>query len=260
MINYARLREQTLQLIQPKEFEMPSNRVDKDGKPRKNILQTGLFASAMYLEGEGTVQLTISAHVRPFILNFSEKLKGGNFSQLDVDLVLALRSKYGQAMYQQLTQWRYHPDKGHTYTLDELKTLLGVIDNHGFDKYPRWAEFEAKVIKPAQKDLDKTDMQFIYEPLPKPKRGRGHKVQEIKFLLSTDDDRNFPPGFVIGEEHTTLFSRLVNNFGLRKDQAQTILLNVPIKEVNKRLYDIQLLITDKKVSNVGAYTAKTFGV
>jgi plasmid replication initiation protein len=259
-INYARLRQQTLQLIQPKEFEMPSNRVDKDGKPRKNILQTGLFASAMYLEGEGMVQLTISAHVRPFILNFSEKLKGGNFSQLDVDLVLALRSKYGQAMYQQLTQWRYHPDKGHTYTLQELKTLLGVIDNHGFDKYPRWAEFEAKVLKPAQKDLEKTDMQFIYEPLPKPKRGRGHKVTNIKFLLSTDDDRNFPPGFVIGEEHTSLFSRLVEHFGLRKDQAQTILLNLSVKEINKRLYDIQLLVLEKKVANIGAYTAKTFGV
>lgn len=259
-VNYARLREQTLQLIQPKEFEMPSNRVDKEGKPRKNILQTGLFASALYLEGEGTVQLTISAHVRPFILNFSEKLKGGNFSQIDVDLMLALRSKYGQAMYQQLTQWRYHADKGHTYTLEELKTLLGVIDKNGFDKYPRWADFDKAILKPAQKDLEKTDMQFIYEPMPKPKRGRGHKVKQVKFLLSTDDDRNFPPGFVIGEEHTTLFSRLINQFGLRKDQAQTILLNLPVKEINKRLYDIHLLITDKKVANVGAYTAKTFNV
>jgi plasmid replication initiation protein len=259
-VNYARLREQTLQLIQPKEFEMPSNRVDKEGKPRKNILQTGLFASAMYLEGEGTVQLTISAHVRPFILNFSEKLKGGNFSQLDVDLVLALRSKYGQAMYQQLTQWRFHADKGHTYTLQELKTLLGVIDKDGFDKYSRWAEFEAKVLKPAQKDLDKTDMQFTYEPLPKPKRGRGHKVKQVKFLLSTDDDRNFPPGFVIGDEYTTLFTRLVNQFGLRKDQAQTVLLNFSVTEINKRLYDIQLLANDKKVANVGGYTAKTFGI
>jgi plasmid replication initiation protein len=260
MVNYARLREQTLQLIQPKEFEMPSDRKDKEGNPRKNILQTGLFASALYLEGEGTVQLTISAHVRPFILNFSQKLKGGNFSQLDVDLVLALRSKYGQAMYQQLTQWRYHGDKGHTYALDELKTLLGVIDKQGFDKYPKWGEFEKAILKPAQKDLEKTDLQFTYEPMPIPKRGRGNKVTHIKFLLSTDDDRNFQPGFVIGEEHTPLFTRLVTQFGLRKDQAQTVLLNVPIKEINKRLYDIQLLIADKKVSNVGAYTAKSFGV
>lgn len=259
-VNYARLREQTLQLIQPKEFVMPSDRKDKEGNPRKNILQTGLFASAMYLEGEGTVQLTISAHVRPFILNFSQKLKGGNFSQLDVDLVLALRSKYGQAMYQQLTQWRYHADKGHTYMLEELKTLLGVIDKDGFDKYKKWADFDKAILKPAQKDLEKTDMQFTYEPMPTPKRGRGHKVTHIKFLLSTDDDRNFPPGFVIGEEHTTLFARLVNQFGLRKDQAQTVLLNVAIKEINKRLYDIQLQINDKKVANVGGYTAKSFGV
>lgn len=259
-INYARLRQQTLQLIQPKEFEMPSNRVDKEGKPRKNVLQSGLFSSALYLEGEGTVQLTISAHVRPFILNFSEKLKGGNFSQLDVDLVLALRSKYGQAMYQQLTQWRFHADKGHVYELDELKTLLGVIDKDGFDKYARWADFDKAILKPAQKDLEKTDLQFTYEPLPKPQRGRGHKVTRVKFSLSIDDDRNFSPGFVIGDEHTTLFDRLVKQFGLRKDQAQTVLLNFGMKEINKRLYEIRLLINDKKVQNIGAYTAKVFGV
>lgn len=260
MVNYARLRQQTLQLIQPKEFEMPSERKDKEGNPRKNVLQTGLFASALYLEGEGTIQLTVSAHVRPFILNFSEKLKGGNFSQLDVDLVLALRSKYGQAMYQQLTQWRFHADRGHTYALEELKTLLGVIDKEGFDKYPKWGEFEKAILKPAKKDLEKTDMQFTYEPIPKPMRGRGHKVKQIKFILSVDDDRNFPPGFIIGEEHNTLFDRLVKQFGLRKDQAQAVILNMPIKEINKRLYEIHLLERDKKISNVGAYTAKSFGV
>jgi len=260
MVNYARLRQQTLQLIQPKEFEMPSDRKDKEGKPRKNVLQAGLFASALYLEGEGTVQLTVSAHVRPFILNFSEKLKAGNFSQLDVDLVLALRSKYGQAMYQQLTQWRFHADRGHTYSLDELKTLLGVIDKDGFDKYSKWGEFDAKVLKPAQKDLEKTDMQFIYEAIPKPMRGRGHKVKQVKFILSIDDDRNFPPGFIIGEEHTTLFDRLTKQFGLRKDQAQAAILNMPIKDINKRLYEIQLLVKDGKITNMGAYTAKSFGV
>ncbi len=260
MVNYARLRQQTLQLIQPKEFEMPSERKDKQGNPRKNVLQTGLFASALYLEGEGTVQLTVSAHVRPFILNFSEKLKGGNFSQLDVDLVLALRSKYGQAMYQQLTQWRFHPEQGHTYPLDELKTLLGVIDKDGFDKYSKWGVFDDKVLKPAQRDLEKTDMQFTYEPIPKPMRGRGHKVKQVKFVLSVDDDRNFPPGFVIAEEQHTLFDRLTKQVGLRKDQAQAVILNMPIKDINKRLYEIQLLVKDGKISNVGAYAAKSFGV
>lgn len=259
-INYARLRQQTLQLIQPKEFELPSDRVDKQGNPKKNILQTGLFSSALYLEGEGIVRLTISPHVRPHILNFSQKLKGGNFSQLDVDLVLALRSKYGQAMYQQLTQWRFHAEKGHSYELEELKTLLGVIDKDGFDKYSRWAEFEAKVIKPAQNDLEKTDLQFTYEPYPTPKRGRGHKVTHIKFTIHSDDDRNFPPGFVIAEEQTTLFDRLTKQFGLRKDQAQTVILNFPIPETNKRLYEINLLAKDGKVANLGAYTAKAFGV
>ncbi|MEG3843960.1 replication initiation protein [Microcoleus sp. herbarium14] len=260
MVNYARLRQQTLQLIQPKEFEMPSERKDKQGNPYKNVLQTGLFASALYLEGEGTVQLTISAHVRPFILNFSQKLKGGNFSQLDVDLVLALRSKYGQAMYQQLTQWRFHADKGHTYTLEELKTLLGVIDKNGFDKYAKWSFFDKEVLKPAQKDLEKTDMQFTYTPIPTPKRGRGNKVTHVKFLLSTDDDRNFPPGFVIGEEHKTLFDRLVDQFGLRKDQAQNVILNFDIKDINKRLYDLQIQNNNNKIGNLGAYTAKSFGV
>lgn len=260
MVNYARLRQQTLQLIQPKEFEMPSDRKDKDGKPRKNVLQAGLFASALYLEGEGTVQLTISAHVRPFILNFSQKLKGGNFSQLDVDLVLALRSKYGQAMYQQLTQWRFHADKGHTYPLEELKTLLGVIDRDGFDKYSKWSFFDKEVLKAAQKDLEKTDLQFTYEPFPTPKRGRGHKVTHVKFLLSVDDNRNFPPGFVIAEEQTTLFERLVKQFGLRKDQAQTVLLNFSIGDINKRLYELHIQFKDKKISNLGAYTAKSFGV
>jgi len=37
-------------------------------------------------------------------------------------------------------------------------------------------------------------------------------------------------------------------------------LNMPIKDINKRLYEIQLLVKDGKISNVGAYAAKSFGV
>ena len=134
------------------------------------------------------------------------------------------------------------------------------MDQNGFDKYRKWGEFDREVLKPAQKDLGKTDLQFTYEPIPTPKRGRGHKVTHVKFVISIYDDRNFPPGFIIGEDHIPLFDNLVKNFGLRKDQAQTIILNYQIKDINKRLYDIKLLVTDNKVANIGAYTAKSFGV
>jgi hypothetical protein len=64
----------------------------------------------------------------------------------------------------------------------------------------------------------------------------------------------------LDETRSALFSRLVNDFKLRKDQAQKVLISFVVKEITTKLYDIQLLINNGKVASIGAYTAKVFGV
>jgi len=66
--------------------------------------------------------------------------------------------------------------------------------------------------------------------------------------------------FDFKDEDTEMFERLVNKFGLRKDQAEKALqLHAPAW-IKSQLYMIQVKKANNEVTNIGAFTAKVLGV
>ncbi len=57
-----------------------------------------------------------------------------------------------------------------------------------------------------------------------------------------------------------LHERMMTQFKLRSDQIEFILARFEPAVINKKLYEIQLQNASKKISNIGGYTAKVFGV
>jgi hypothetical protein len=66
------------------------------------------------------------------------------------------------------------------------------------------------------------------------------------------------PILLLDPTQARLLERLTTDFRLRKDQAEQVLAKFPAKDINKTLYDIGL--KKGEVKNIGAYTAKTFGL
>ena len=93
----------------------------------------------------------------------------------------------------------------------------------------------------------------------------GRRISDIEFLVNrqaaaTTTSSAATSTVVVPTDEATLRlrERLVKDFKLREDQAHTILKKFPQQEINRTLYDISL--KKKDIINIGAYTAKTFGI
>jgi len=238
-IKYERLRLVTKKLL---------GRVLEADLPSGNLLQTHFFSSVEYIKGTGTLEIGVDSKIRPFY----GYLKA-HFTTFQLDLAITLNSIYAKRFYEILSMYKNLPDKVFRVSLDKLKLQLGLTDKDtGKDKYPLYANFKHNVLKPAEEINTATDLAFTYREIK-----RGRKVVELEFtVIYTPKDTEID----YNEQETALFSRLITDFSLRKDQATAALRTLPPTEITKRLYQIQLLMSDGKVSNVGAYTAERLGV
>jgi plasmid replication initiation protein len=107
----------------------------------------------------------------------------------------------------------------------------------------------------AKKEInEKTDLTIDYEGLKK-----GRKFVQINFSI-VRKDQSSSISFEEDSRMASVFGRLVNDFRLRKDQAAKVVEKYSIQEINKTLYDISLKMSDGTITNLGAYTAKVFGL
>jgi plasmid replication initiation protein len=238
-IKYDRLRGTTKKLL---------GRVLEADLPNGDLLQTHFFSSVQYIKGTGTLEIGIDPKIRPLY----GYLKA-HFTTFQLDLAITLNSIYAKRFYEIFSMYKHLPDKVFRVSLDKLKLQLGLTDKDtGRDKYPLYADIKRNVLKPAEEINTSTDLTFTYREIK-----RGRKVVELEFTViytpkTTEIDYN--------EQETALFSRLITDFNLRREQATAALRTLPPTEITKRLYQIKLLITDGKVANVGAYTAERLGV
>ncbi len=226
-------------------------RVFQTTLPNGNLLQASFFASAEYKKGTGIIELELSQKVRPFYVDLSQR-----FTKIQLVAAISLNSAYAKRIYELLCMYKNMKDKTFTRNLAELKTMLGVVDpKTGEDSYPTWTKFETRILEVATKEINgHTDLSFIYKPLYGDRPGRGRKpVVEVEFEV-------FYQAKPEPAQMSNLHERLVKQFRLRPDQADTVLATHSIEVVTRQLYDIQMKAADGKVKNVGSYTAKVFGL
>jgi plasmid replication initiation protein len=225
-------------------------------KIKGDLFQASFISSARYLTNQGIIEIGVDPDVRPFYVEFKE-----HFTMFKLAAALSLQSIYAKRIYEFLCMNRNVDGGAFEADVVDLKLRFNIIDETGKDTYPDWTKFKNNVLEPAQREINaKADITFQYAPIHGLKYGKGRKpVSSVKFtIVQAGNSRLKLPA--MDETRSALFGRLVNDFKLRKDQAQKVLTSFMVKEITKKLYDIQLLINDKKVANVGAYTAKSFGL
>ena len=213
-----------------------------------NLLQVAMISSAEYLVGQGIIEIGLDPKIRPYFFDLKE-----NFTTFQLHMALSLDGKYAKRIYEMMSQYKNMGE--FRIELAELKRRLALLDEKaGTEQYKNWSDFERRILEPAQREInEKTDLRFTYE-LSK----TGRKVGAIRFIIKQGPTQQMAIDFK--DSNTALFARLVNDFKLRKDQAQAVIDRFSAADIHKRLFDINNLYRDHKVTNLGAYTAKTFGV
>lgn len=216
-------------------------------RPNGNLLQIAMISSAEYIVGQGIIEIGLDPKIRPYFFDLKQ-----NFTAFQLHMALSLDSKYAKRVYEMLAQYKNLGEL--KIDVIELKRRLYLYDEKsGIEQYKNWADFERRILIVAQKEInEKTDLRISYSTIK-----QGRRINSLVFAIKAGAQQ-----MVIDykDENTALFSRLVNDFRLRKEQAQNILDRFSTADIAKRLYDIQIMRSDNKVQNIGAYTAKTFGV
>ncbi|PLX01384.1 MAG: hypothetical protein C0594_13245 [Marinilabiliales bacterium] len=227
-INYQHLRKATAKLI-GRVYEIP--------KTTGEMLQVAIISSAEYKPREGLIEVSFDQKMKPYLLELKN-----NFTIFKLHQALSLSGIYSQRFYEMLSQFS---DTGWwKVTVDHLRELLKLKN-----KYSDYNMFKKKVILSAQKEIHShTDLRFTWE-----EEKIGRRIGILLFRIRKVEAEQIQIPF-----ESELLERLQKKYYVKQKQAITILREVPIKEVNKTLYSIQLVFTDGKIEDRGAYTWSVF--
>ena len=217
--------------------------------PNGHLLQATFVASAEYMTGQGIIELELSQKVRPLYVELKVR-----FTTMQLHTALTLNSKYAKRLYELFSMYKNLPDKSFRIDVQQLKQQLDIIDpKTGKDRYEKWTHFKNRVLDPSEHEINgKADLSFSYKPLK-----QGRSVTQIEFQV-----HYHPKQQIVAYEgpNAAVFGRLTTHFGLRPDQAHKVLTLHSLADINRQLHKIQLRAANHELENVGAYTAKLFGV
>jgi plasmid replication initiation protein len=216
-------------------------------KENGNILQTTLVSSAEYIKGQGIIELGIEPKLRPYLFELKQ-----NFTTYQLELALILKSKFSKRMYEMLSQFK-NTGILRISVLDLKERLALYNPKTKEEQYEKWSAFDKYVLKIAHKEINKhTDIQFEYEAVK-----TGRKFTRLDFHITHTP---YQVKFDFKDADTELFDKLVNKYGLRKDQAEKALSMHAPAWIKSQLYMIQVKRSNNQVTNLGAFTAKVLGV
>lgn len=214
-------------------------------------LIAAFISSARFKKGTDIIEIELSRYVRPLYVDLNKK-----YTKVQLAAAISLNSSYAKRIYELLCMYKNMSDKTFRRSIVDLKVMLWIIDpKTGKDSYPDWTNFQRRVLEVAVREINgHTDISFTYKPIYGDRPGRGRKpVVEVEFEVFYQAKPE--PAPLVG-----LQERLVKQFRLRPDQANTVLAMHSAETINRQLYDIQTKVADGKVKNLGSYTAKVFGL
>jgi plasmid replication initiation protein len=138
------------------------------------LRQIVLFSEIKYLDGTGSFDMVINEPARPYFFELKN-----NYTLLELKSVLSCTSKHAKRLYSLACQWR--GTGGHTYSVGELKEMLGLKDPKGKEKeqYSEITMFKKQVLDIAKRQINEhTDIVFDYELL----KVKGRSFDTIKLF------------------------------------------------------------------------------
>jgi plasmid replication initiation protein len=247
--NYQQLRESTKDLLgKVIEFD------DLEG----NFCQTSLISSAKYIKKTGCVRVTVSYLIRPLLWDLKQQ-----YTSFQLYCALAMTSKFAKRIYLLCSEWKNNlVENGatavsKTYTIDELRYILGLSDPTGKepDQYKQWGEFKENVLEISKKQINQySDLKINYRVQ---KQGRSYQL--IQFSISQNNDHQLIIDFNQEDlkERIELTNRkvyLVEKYKLSDKQANTVVRRLEVMAVKDLLDEVNKANDAGKVKNIGAYT------
>jgi plasmid replication initiation protein len=225
----------------------------------QGLRQIVLFTDVQYLDGTGSFFVKINDSARPYFFDLKN-----NFTLLELKSVLGCSSKHAKRLYSLACQWR--GTGGHTYSIGELKEMLGLKDPKGKEpeQYKQIGEFKSRVLDVAKKQINEhTDIVFDYELL----KIRGRSYDTIKLFcgfakpdLQCKLDIDYRGDLEKQKKNGELLQKIANiqAIGIRDDLAELWAVKYwkqYVEEKNKMLEEIQ---KGKEIKDFPAYLAGVF--
>ncbi len=228
------------------------------------LRQIVLFSEIKYLDGTGSFDMVINEPARPYFFELKN-----NYTLLELKSALSCTSKHAKRLYSLACQWR--GTGGHTYSIGELKEILGLKDPRGKEpeQYTKVSQLKEKVLDLAKRQINEhTDIVFDYELL----KVRGRSFDTIKLFcgfskpnLQLQLDIDFKGDIEKQKKNGELLQKIANiqAVGIRDDLAELWAVKYWkqfVEEKNKLLEAIQKgkVIADKPAYLVGVFKKKGY--
>lgn len=126
-----------------------------------------------------TVYITFNPHMKPYLFELRNR-----YTQYKLQNVLVFRGKYAIRLYEILRSYTTqneldnYIEKNIDFNLTELRNVLAV------SSYPRWADFDRYVIRPAIEEINECaeDIHIEYDMIK-----NGRKAEKILFIITAAD-------------------------------------------------------------------------
>lgn len=223
------------------------------------LRQIVLFSEIKYLDGTGSFDMVINEPAGPYFFELKN-----NYTLLELKSALSCTSKHAKRLYSLACQWR--GTGGHTYSIGELKEILGLKDPRGKEpeQYTKVSQLKEKVLDLAKRQINEhTDIVFDYELL----KVRGRSFDTIKLFcgfskpnLQLQLDIDFKGDIEKQKKNGELLQKIANiqAVGIRDDLAELWAVKYWkqfVEEKNKLLEAIQ---KGKIIDDRAAYLAGIF--
>lgn len=168
--NYVHIKK-VIDTLMSKVVEIPSS-AEAGG-----WVKTHWVSRAEYVNGTGVIQLRFAPELKPYLIQLKD-----TFTSYRLSNILSLKSGYSIRLYELMKKWQFAGEW--TCSVTSLREKLGVESK----KYPRYANFNAKVLKVAVAELnEKTDLSITVTEL-KNKRN----VEKVCFNIKSKVAKELP--------------------------------------------------------------------
>jgi plasmid replication initiation protein len=228
----------------------------------KSYIQLWMFQRIEYVHGTGIIEVEFANPIKPYLFDLKD-----NFTSFQLYAALRLSSKYAKRIYTLCSQWK---DKGQTQTfsLDEFKKMLALLDDKGNEQYRQIGQLKQFVLDESVKQINQhTDLQVGYTLQ---KRGRSFqnitftvKAQPLAVVLPVKDELTkggTTPGGVSDAQYQNV-RLLLEKWNIKRADVVNQIMNSAelIQEVNKFAYELQTGKV-KVEKNVAGYLLTRLGL
>ncbi len=228
----------------------------------KSYKQLWMFQRVEYIIGEGRIEIEFANPIKPYLFDLKD-----NFTSFQLYAALRLGSKYAKRIYALCSQWK---DKGQTQTfsLDEFKKMLALLDDKGNEQYKQIGQFKQFVLDESVKQINQhTDLQIGYTLQ---KRGRSFqnitftvKAQPLAVVLPVKDGPAKVGAAPVGVSDAQYQNArlLLEQWNIKRADVVNQIMNSAglVQEVNKFAYELQTGKV-KVEKNVAGYLLTRLGL